>query len=132
VFHRGKGKSARPTVDFWIDDALITRLCEQSTDPENMRFLLTVPELPTLGSKHDIGCIFYRPDSGTAWERVIPVKMKDGEMSLTSAPRAAFAAAFANRDTYLTVGQHAIHLCSTEIRDDIRMCCINPAHIVGS
>jgi hypothetical protein len=129
---RGVGKQARASIDFHIDASLIDELCAQSTDPENMRFLLTAPELPAFGSKWDVGCIHYRPKCGASWERNIQVRLKDGEKTLTSAPRAAYTAAVANRDTYLTVGQHALHLCNTEIREDIRLCCINPSHIVGS
>jgi hypothetical protein len=111
---------------------LIDELCAQSTDPENMRFLLTVPELPRSVPNARRG-LHPLPSQVAArhGNEIFKSIERRGE-NADIAPRAAFAAAVANRDTYLTVGQHAIHLCSTEIRDDIRMCCINPSHIVGS
>lgn len=127
----GKTIKARGTMEFLIDEQLISDLCDRSTDPDEMRRLLLTDYLPRWRTGDDPGCIYYSPGSGTAWERNIVVRLVDGTQTLTSAPRAAWAAAHSNRDNYLVAGQHAIHLCHTERREDIRLCCINPAHVVG-
>jgi hypothetical protein len=129
AFRSGKNERGRDAIK--VTAELVDTLCECSDKPEELRSLLCAETLPEFGTEHDPGCIFYRPKTGTTWERALPVELSDGKSSLTSAPRAAFIAAHGHRDAYLLPGMRAVHLCKTEIHDDIRLCCINPAHIVG-
>jgi hypothetical protein len=127
----GARRESRTTSDFLIDAALIDALCEAVDKPVELRKLLMVDELPDFQAWNDPGCILFRPANGDAWERVFTVRLRlGGTKVLTTASRIAYAAAKAYRDSPLIAGQNAIHLCE-EYRDDVRFCCVNPAHITG-
>lgn len=127
---RDRHVTARATNEFLIDDALRDDLCDHSSDPETMRRLLMADDLLLYHHRGSLHCIFYHPGIGTTWERNILVRLIDGTQTLTSAPRAAYAATAVRREP-LYEGQNAVHLCRSEIRGEIRQCCINPLHIVG-
>lgn len=128
---RRRDNTARSTSEFLIDACLLDTLCDHSSNPNELRRLLTADALPVYRLSGDYGCIYYDPQVGTTWERNILIRLIDGTQTLTSASRAAWAAATANKDGYLHAGQHAVHLCRSELHHEIRLCCINPAHIVG-
>lgn len=122
-------RHARRTDEFLIDDALMDMLCDGSSDGETLRAMLRSETLPASNSP----CIFYRPTRGETLERMIPIRLiVDGTEVVTSAARAVYAASAANRDRVLAEGQPIVHLCQGELHEDIRLCCINPAHIAGS
>lgn len=130
VNQRSRTGAGRHTEDFVLNEDLKDMLCAKSTDPDMLRALLDAEELPMYGSFEDLGCIFLKlSEKAVAWERGLPVTLKDGSTTLTSAARLAYALAKVNEGHPLREGQAARHLCPEHRRGNVRECCVNPAHI---
>jgi hypothetical protein len=122
--------AGRATRDFVVDAMFMDTLYRAAEQPDVLADLLDMDDLPAYGSKQDPGCIYMRQTPDSTWERGLAVTLLSGKQTLTTASRAVYAAARANRKRPMIEGEHASHLCSEASVGLVRRICMNPIHIV--